>query len=63
MRYTILVCSLGAGGGYVGDFSAKIPLIGVGPARTASTWLYQVIADTRLAERASTKEISFFDKH
>jgi hypothetical protein len=47
----------------VGDFSTKIPLIGVGPARTASTWLYQVIADTRLVECASTKELSFFDQH
>ena len=45
------------------DFSAKIPLVGVGPARTASTWLYRVFADTGLVECASTKEISFFDEH
>jgi hypothetical protein len=44
-------------------FSTKIPLIGVGPARTASTWLYHVFADTKLVECASTKEVSYFNRH
>ena len=45
------------------DFSERIPLIGVGPARTASTWLYQVLVDTGHVERPSTKEVSFFNRH
>jgi hypothetical protein len=49
--------------GVVKDFFAKIPLIGVGPARTGSTWLYHVLADTKLVERPNTKEVSYFDKN
>jgi Sulfotransferase family len=45
------------------DFSTKIPLIGVGPARTASTWTHQIFVDTKLVERPSTKELSYFNKN
>src|SRR5689334_22100987 len=45
------------------DFSAKVPLIGVGPARTASTWLHQIFVETMLVERPRTKELSYFNKH
>jgi Sulfotransferase family len=45
------------------DFSKKIPLIGVGPGRTASTWLYHILVDTKLVECARTKEISYFNQH
>jgi hypothetical protein len=45
------------------DFITKIPLIGVGPARTASTWLYHTLLDTGLVERPRTKEVSYFNTH
>jgi hypothetical protein len=50
-------------GAWLRDFSTKVPLIGVGPARTGSTWLYHVLTDTNLVERSSIKEISYFDKN
>jgi hypothetical protein len=45
------------------DFYSKIPLIGVGPARTASTWLYNLLVETKRVERPRTKEISYFNIH
>jgi hypothetical protein len=47
----------------VKDFSSKVPLIGVGPARTGSTWLREVLIDTKLIEYPSTTEISYFNKN
>ena len=43
----------------VRDFSKKIPPISVGPARTAPTWLYKVLADTMLVERPNTDRFHF----
>jgi Sulfotransferase family len=45
------------------DFYSKIPLIGVGPARTASTWLYHVLVETKRVERPRAKEMSYFNIH
>lgn len=38
------------------------PIIGVGPIRTGSTWLFNVIASTGAINYTTYKEISFFDK-
>lgn len=45
------------------DFCTKIPLIGVGPARTASTWLYHIFLESERVEHSKTKEVSYFNKY
>jgi hypothetical protein len=35
----------------------------VGPARTASTWLYNLLVETKRVERPRTKEVSYFNIH